>query len=134
MALENKNRTNVISGPSRRKYYAVIAMLHLLLAVYSFTGILGKKAALYPFMSIKFILFYGGLILLLGIYAFFWQKFIRVLPLSVAFANKAIMVVWGLVWGRLFFDETITARQILGAFIVMAGIILYANSDKKKVE
>lgn len=112
MDLENKNRSNIFSGLSRRKYYAVIVMLHILLAVYSFTGILGKKAALYPFMSVQFILFYGGLILLLGVYAFFWQKFIRVLPLSVAFANKAIMVVWGLVWGRFFFNETITARQI----------------------
>ena len=66
---------------------------------------------------------------MLGIYAIVWQQIIKKLPLTVAYANKAITVVWGILWGILFFDESISFFKILGAMIIIAGIVLYVTSD-----
>ena len=77
--------------------------LHLLLAVYSLSDVCSKTAAGAPFMSFRFLFFYGCVLGLLGVYAIGWQQVIRRLPLTVAFANRAVTVVWGIVWGVLFF-------------------------------
>lgn len=109
-----------------------IILLHVLLAVYSMSGILSKAAAQVPFLSLRFCLCYGGIIGLLGIYAIGWQQIIKRMPLTTAFANKAVTVVWGLVWGLLFFKEAITPGKLLGAAIVIAGVILYVSADREE--
>jgi len=108
--------------------------LHLLLMVYSMSGICGKKAAGAPFLSFEFCLYYGIIILLLGIYAIGWQQIIKRLPLTMAFANKAVTVVWGIIWGAVFFSESVTIGKIIGAVLVVAGVVLYAYADKENSE
>lgn len=103
--------------------------LHILLMVYSTSGIFSKLAAQETFLSFKFCLFYGAVIALLGIYAIFWQQIIKRLPLTTAFANKAVTVVWGIVWGIVFFHENVTFPKIVGAIFVIAGVVLYAKAD-----
>ncbi len=75
-------------------------------------------------MSFKFVLFYGLVILLLGIYALLWQQIIKRMPLTTAYANKAVTVVWGMVWGALLFQEDITLQKCIGAAIIVVGVIL----------
>ena len=58
-----------------------------------------------------------------------FQQIIKRLPLTTAFANKAITVVWGIVWGFLFFGESINALKVAGALLVVAGVVVYARSD-----
>lgn len=105
-------------------------LLHILLLVFSFSGVCSKLAAGEKFMSFRFILLYGTVILLLGIYAVVWQQIIKNMPLTVAYANKAVTVFWGMVWGLLIFKEKITFGKAAGALLVIAGIILFALSDK----
>lgn len=107
-------------------------LLHLLLMIYSVSGILSKLAANVQFMSTKFILLYSGIIFLLGVYAIFWQQIIKVLPLTTAYANKAVSVIWGLVWGMLFFGETISVGKLLGIFLIVIGIVLFCKSDNEE--
>ena len=114
------------------KKLKVLAALHGLLAVYSTSGIFSKLAAGEPFLSFRFCLFYGGVIFLLGVYAIGWQQIIKRLPLTTAFANKAVTVVWGIVWGAAFFHETITVGKIVGALLVVAGVALFATTDAEK--
>lgn len=102
--------------------------LHVLLMVYSLSSICGKLASGYSFLSLGFIVCYGGMIGLLGIYALGWQQVIKRLPLTFAYANRAVTVVWGIVWGALFFSEPVTAGKLVGALIVLAGVVLYATS------
>lgn len=111
------------------KKITLFAMLHLLLVMYSVTGICGKLAGQYPTFSLKFCFFYGIAIVLLGLYAIGWQQIIKRIPLTLAFANKAVTVIWGSIWGVLFFQETITVGKIIGTMLVVAGIVLYAYSD-----
>ena len=110
----------------------VLFLLHLMLMIYSLSGICSKKAAEVPFLSLKFCLYYGIVILLLGFYAIGWQQIIKRLPLTTAFANKAVTVVWGIVWGVVFFHEKITPGKLLGAAIVIVGVVLCVLSDKQE--
>lgn len=104
--------------------------LHLLLVIYSLSSILSKRAGLEQFLSWKFCLYYGGMIGILGFYAIAWQQILRKLPLVTAYANKAVTVIWGLVWGALFFDEQITLPKILGCLIIMAGVYFVALDEE----
>lgn len=84
------------------KNYKTLIVLHLMLMIYSMSGIFSKLAAGQPFLSFRFCLYYGAIIALLGLYAIGWQQIIKRMPLTLAFANKAVTTVWGLVWGLLF--------------------------------
>ena len=106
-------------------------LLHVLLILYSLGGICSKKAAEESFFSAGFFFYYSLLLIVLVIYAFGWQQIIKVLPLSTAFANKAITVTWGLVWGKLFFNEIITIGKLIGISFIIIGIVLFSYSDKR---
>ena len=113
--------------PKVRLYLA----LHIFLMVYSTAGIVSKLAAREEFMSLPFILLYGLEILILAFYAVGWQQFIKRMPLSVAYANKAVTVIWGCVWGVLIFHEHLTLGKVAGALLVLCGVALYGIADGK---
>lgn len=113
--------------------WKVYVALHFMLMIYSMSGICSKMAAGQKFMSIPFLFFYGMVIVLLGFYAVCWQQIIKRIPLTSAFANKAATVIWGLVWGMLFFHEHVTIGKVIGILLVVVGIVIYALSDKEDV-
>lgn len=104
--------------------------LHLLLLLFSFCGVFSKLAAQNEFLSIRFCIFYGMSIFILGIYAIFWQQILKKFTLTTAFINKAITIIWGIVWGLIFFKERLTFNMIVGAIIVLAGVSLVVISDE----
>lgn len=104
-------------------------MLQGILLLYSFGGIFSKKAAQYPIFSNKFFAFYGTVIAILFIYAILWQQLLKRIPLTVAFSNKAIVIIWGMLWGRLFFGENISFKMVLGATIIICGIYLVEKNE-----
>ena len=108
----------------------VLFLLHIMLMIYSMSGICSKMAAGQPFLSFKFCVYYGLIIILLGFYAVGWQQIIKRLPLTTAFANKAVTVVWGIIWGFVFFQEKVTAGKIIGAVMVITGVVIYARADE----
>lgn len=103
--------------------------LHMLLMVYSTSGILSKTAAGVDFFSWQFIGLYAGIIALLGLYAIGWQQILRRMPLTSAFSHKAVTIVWGIVWGVLFFGESVTPGKLVGAALIIAGVVLFAHAD-----
>ena len=115
----------------KKKYYIY---LHILLVLYSLSAVFSKLASVEPFLSLKFCLFYGLVLFLLALYALCWQQIIKHLPLTVAYANKAITVVWGIIWGFLIFGENLTPGKVLGAVFVICGIVLYAVSEGSESE
>ena len=108
-----------------------IFLLHILLAFLSLSGICSKSAASETFFSMRFCLLYGGMIFILMVYAIGWQQIIKRLPLTTAYANKAVTVVWGLIWGVIFFGEKVTAGKCVGIVLVITGIILFAVSEER---
>lgn len=118
----------------KRSKFSTLFALHLMLMLYSMSEICSKNAAGESFLSVRFCLYYGTVILLLGVYAIGWQQVIKRIPLTTAFANKAVTVVWGLVWGALFFREAVTPGKLLGAALVIAGVILFERADGEAAE
>lgn len=108
--------------------------LHVLLFIYSFTSFFSKNASQHEFLSPPFIGFYAGMLAVLVIYAVGWQQIIKHLPLTLAFANKAITVAWTMLWGVVFFGESLTPQMIVGAVMVMSGVVLFSYFDGKEQE
>ncbi len=115
-----------------REKIKIFLMLHLLLIIYSVSGICSKLAAGQPFLSFKFCICYAVTIVLLGFYAIVWQQIIKRLPLTTAFANKAVTVVWGIIWGAVFFHEPVSAGKVTGAVLVIVGVVLFAFADRER--
>ncbi len=107
-----------------------LLLLHALLMVFSFGGVFAKLAAAQSFLSPKFLFFYGCEVVILFIYAIGWQQVLKRMPLTAAFSNKGVVIIWALIWGRLFFSEEITPRKIIGSLIIITGIIIYAGGEK----
>ena len=107
----------------------VFLALHLLLFLFAGTTVLSKLAAGEEFMSPRFCFFFGGEFVLLGVYALGWQQILKRLPLTVAYTNKAVTLVWSMVFGVLLFRETVSLRQILGCVLVVLGVVLFVLAD-----
>jgi drug/metabolite transporter (DMT)-like permease len=82
------------------------------------------------FLSLAFILYYSLFLAVLFVYALLWQQILKRFPLTVAFANKAITILWGIVWGVLFFGEALRWGMLLGSVIIVSGIYLVVSDDK----
>ncbi len=109
------------------KYYIA---LHIELLLFSLGGICSKAAGQYEFLSFWFIFFYCLVILNLAVYAIVWQQIIKVLPLNTAYSNKAITIVWGILWGKLFFNEQIKWTMVVGALVVIIGVLVVVRADE----
>ena len=99
-------------------------LLHFIILLYSLGGLLSKTAAGEQFLSLKWMLLYGGQIAILGIYALLWQQVLKKLPLNTAYANKSVCIIWGMILGAAVFGEQITLKMIIGSAVVIAGVIL----------
>lgn len=111
-------------------------VLHIIILIFSINSICSKMASQNPFLSVKWIVFYGLVIVLLGFYAIAWQQVLKHMPLVTAYANKAVTAIWGIVWGYLVFHEEITVQKIIGAVVIIAGVYLVVTGeqDASKIE
>lgn len=108
-----------------------LIMLQVLLLLYSIGGIFSKLAGQSEFFTIRFWGFYGFVLVDMAVYAVLWQQILKKIPLITAYANKAVTVIWGLIWGTTIFDEMITVQKIFGAAVIAAGIVIVVKSDEE---
>ena len=106
-------------------------LLHIILIFYSLGSICSKMAANHVFLSLNFCIFYGLVLLDLAVYAILWQQILKKFSLTIAFANKAITIIWGILWGFLFFKENISLKQVIGAIIIIIGICLVVTDENE---
>lgn len=109
-----------------------LLLLHVLLMFLSLADVASKCASGFDFLSLGFVLCYGIVLVILAAYALGWQQVIKRMPLTTAYANRGITVVWGIVWGAAFFGERITPFKLVGAALIVAGIVLFAQADAKE--
>ena len=105
-------------------------LLHIILALFSVSAVFSKLAAEEDALSLKWILYYCGILFLLFVYAVAWQQIIKKMPIVTAYANKAVTVIWGIIYGLLIFGEEITVTKIVGAVIIIAGVYIVVSSDE----
>lgn len=100
--------------------------------IYSLSSIFSKLASRETFLSLPYILCFGGIIFILGLYAVLWQQVLKKIPLSVAMANKPVALVLSLLWAFLLFKEQLSLKVILGVVLMLGGIIVIGGDDGGK--
>ena len=108
-----------------------VFLLQTVFFIYSINSIVAKLASQQESFSFMFIMYYGLELVILGIYALLWQQIIKKFELSVAYANKAVTLIWGMIWGSLLFKEQITLTKAAGILLVIAGIVIL-NGKKEE--
>ena len=107
-------------------------LLELSVLVYSLSTVAGNMASKYEFLSVRYILFFGLEFVVLAIYAILWQQIIKKFQLSIAYANKSVMLLWTMLWNYLIFSQGITPGKVAGVLLVMAGAIVMNLGGEKK--
>lgn len=114
----------------KKTTWKVILCLHLILFLYSLESVCSKMAAAQEMFSFKFFLFYGLVLFFLFFYALAWQRILKYMPLTVAYANKGITIIWGMIWGAVLFGEQITLKTIIGGVIILVGIYMVVTNNE----
>lgn len=122
-----------IDVKSNTKKWLSYILLVLAVAIYACTGAFTRFASMSPFLSWQYILCVIGAVGVIGIYAIIWQQLIQRMDISLAYMFKGLGVVFALLICHYVFDEVITMKNIVGAVIIIAGITLFAWSDRKEV-
>ncbi|SHI28371.1 hypothetical protein SAMN02745229_02750 [Butyrivibrio fibrisolvens DSM 3071] len=109
-----------------------ILLLQLAVGIYSINtvigGFVGNSLNENGVMSVKTIGLLFFEVVVLGVYAILWQQLIGKFQLSIAYANKAMTLLWSLMWSIVLFHEDVTVYKIIGVIMVMAGTIIL-NTD-----
>ncbi|MDD6203070.1 MAG: EamA family transporter [Lachnospiraceae bacterium] len=115
----------------RKIWVKNIILLQAVIVIYTFNSVVAKLASGKEMFSLPFFTFYALEIMILGIYALLWQQMIKRFDLSVAYANRAMALLWSTLWAVLLFHETFGIRQIIGILLVVAGTMV-VNSEGKE--
>lgn len=110
-----------------------ILMLQAVIVVYTLSGVFAKLASGRQPLSPGFLLLYGAELAVLGIYALLWQQMIKRFELSVAYANRAMALLWSMVWAALFFHDRIGLKNVCGILLVIAGTVI-VNGGQEEVQ
>ena len=110
-----------------------IILLQGVVVVYTFSGIMSKKASENGDNLIKFLFFFAMEFVILALYAVLWQQMIKRFELSVAYANRSMAILWSMLWAVVFFGDHITWKNILGILLVLLGTIII-NTDTKDLK
>lgn len=103
---------------------SVIGLISLNL-LYACVGVGTRFAAGEDFFSKGYILGFLGAIGVMGIYAVLWQQVLKYIELSVAYMCKGTALIFTMLLAYWLFGEPITTNNIIGAAIIIFGIILY---------
>lgn len=105
-----------------------IIVLQAVVVVYTLSSVVAKLATGRELFSLSFFLFYGLEIVILGIYAILWQQMIKKFDLSVAYANRAMALLWSALWAVILFHEGLSVKQMFGIVLVIMGTVI-VNTD-----
>ena len=90
-----------------------------------------KYTSLQNFMSLSYIISLTCVLFFMSLYALSWQQIIKRMPISDAYMFKGTSIVFVLLLSAWLFDEIITLQNVVGSFIIILGIALFAKADKE---
>lgn len=122
----------VMKDQKRKFQIKDILMLQIVFFIYSINSVVAKFASAQEPFSLNFILLYGLELCVLGVYALLWQQLIKRMELSVAYSNKAVVLLWAMVFGALLFKEQITLTKVAGILLVIVGIVVLNSEEVKE--
>ena len=116
----------IVDMSKKNAVYSILLVLAFL--IYSSSGVFTKLASRVSFLSIEYCLYFAIVILILAIYAVLWQIILKSTPLSQAFLFKSSTVIFSLLFASCLFGEHVTFQNLVGASIIIAGIIVNSFS------
>jgi len=107
-------------------------LLQAALFLYAVAVAFGKRAglAILEAEARPVILWLGLEMAALGVYAFLWQLTLKSMPLSFAYTNKAVCVLWTFLFGIAFFGEAVTLGKAAGILLTLAGVGLVVTDHE----
>lgn len=96
--------------------------------IYSVSSVFAKEAGIQETI-LRTLVFFVLEFLFLGIYAIIWQQTLKRFSLITAMSNKGITVLFSLLWSVLIFKEGITLMNIMGAGLIIAGVVVVSSDD-----
>ena len=79
-------------------------------------------------LSWPYLLWIAGAVGVMGLYALLWQQVIARMPLSNAYMFKGTSLIFVLLFSALLFGEAITLNNVIGAVIIIIGIVLFSKA------
>ena len=119
---------------NRLQWVKNILMLQAVVVIYTLSSVVAKLATGKELFSFSFFLFYGLEIAILGVYAILWQQMIKRFDLSIAYANRAMALLWSALWAVLLFHEGLGPKQVAGIVLVILGTMIVNTDTPSKKE
>lgn len=104
--------------------YSSLVGINLL---YACVTLFTKYASQQEFMSLAYCLGLAGAIAVMGAYAIGWQQILKRVELSTAYMFKGTSLIFIMLLAWMLFGEQITINNIIGACVIILGIVLYAK-------
>lgn len=106
-----------------------VFLMQISALVLSFSNVFSKLAALEGSLTVRFFLFYALSLFIMMIYALLWQQILKRVSMTAAYSNRLVTIVWGVIWGCIFFHEKITVCNVIGTVIIFAGLFKLSGAE-----
>lgn len=112
-----------------RKWVIYIVLIGINM-LYACVSIFTKYASQQEFMSWNYMVGLIGAVGVMGLYAVLWQQILKRIDLSLAYMFKGTSLIFVMLLAYILFGEQITWNNIVGAIIIISGIVLFAHSSQ----
>ena len=112
-----------------RKWVVYIVLIGINM-LYACVSIFTKYASQQEFMSWNYMVGLIGAVGVMGLYAVLWQQILKRIDLSLAYMFKGTSLIFVMLLAYILLGEQITWNNIVGAIIIISGIVLFAHSSQ----
>ena len=113
---------------SQNYSFKTIVVLIFVYLIYASVSLATKFTSLQEFLSLKYFFGLAIVVAMLGIYAIIWQQVLKRIELTTAYMFKGTSLIFVLLFSALIFNETITLWNIVGASLIVGGIVWFAKA------
>lgn len=117
----NNTKNNTVS-------FKTVVILLLVNLLFSTVSIAVKYTSLQQLFSMRYFIGVIVVIAMLGTYAIVWQQILKRVDITLAYMFKATGIIYVLLYSVFLFGETITVWNVIGASIIITGIVLFVKS------
>ena len=111
-----------------------ILVLQAVIVIYTLSSVMAKLASGQEPFSAPFLFFYLIELMILGVYALLLQQMIKKFELSVAYTNRAMALLWSMLWAVVLFHDRVTVKNIIGVALVIVGTLIVNGGDAEERE
>ena len=108
-----------------------ILILQAVIVIYTLSSVMAKLASGQEPFSARFLFFYLMELVILGIYALLWQQMIKKFELSVAYTNRAMALLWSMLWAVVLFHDRVTMKNVIGVALVIVGTLIVNGGEEE---